>query len=254
MPLKLMLSAKAAGGDSIAAANAIVKMEVKQERSLSVVVLTPGHAPVPESPCTARDCLRWDLQTPRTSRARDTSGLNWREDGARKKSSKKRENKSLEDERTNDLDLLRHHVSKATDLGGSVMHTLDGKRRRLDACRSQGEYEDWHDDAELSPLASAYSEAKAVELAGVQVAQSDCEACSEWNWPFACPSMPTGDGRLFRNAAPGKVRPSLSGHGMLDALLGQPPAALTLTSSSAGLSCESFSTPFRLYSYANAQT
>ena len=59
--------------------------------------------------------------------------------------SKKREKKSREDERATDLAVLRQHVSHVADLAASVMHRLDGKRRRFDARRVQGEGEDWLD-------------------------------------------------------------------------------------------------------------
>lgn len=224
-------AAKASGGGHrVAAANAAVKTEVKQESlPLRVVVPPAAYDGVQESPRpgTARDSMRWELQTPRTSRVRDPSGLH-HDDGARRKQSKKREKKlQREDERTYDLALLRQHVAQAADLAGTVMERLDSKRRRFDARRVQGECEDWldwqqaeedettsSDKTELlgfdmaaakweitSDLVGASSNASAIPNArGGRTGESE-GVYTEWNWPFGNNNR-GGGGRAALNRQP----------------------------------------------------
>lgn len=51
----------------------------------------------------------------------------------------------LEDDRARDLANLHFHAAQIQDLASSVLSRLDGKRRRLDARRLQGEGENWLD-------------------------------------------------------------------------------------------------------------
>jgi hypothetical protein len=96
--------------------------------------------------------IRMDLPSSRT--ARGHSGL-------QKMHIKKRDKRlQPQDERAHDLVLLRQHVSQVSDLAGNVMERLDKKRRRFDACRTEGECQDWldwqHDELNQPPTIEQY--------------------------------------------------------------------------------------------------
>ena len=94
------------------------------------------------------------------------------------KAAKKREKMQLrgEDGRTEDLVLLHTSVRHVGDLASSVMHRLDGKRRRLDARRIHGECDtwvDWHlQDAHVSKAAGAVDAGACQEASAAAAASS----------------------------------------------------------------------------------
>ena len=117
----------------------------------------------------------------------------------------------LEDDRTRDLANLQFHTAQVQDLTGSVLSRLDGKRRRLDARRVQGESErwrDWHEDEE--------KELRKIGMAGSATLSSNGTRPSDGYASAAGATVLVGmaaGGAMMKSFCDGGAVPGMGAHG-----------------------------------------